>query len=100
VRHIAGRLGWAALGVALLVLVVGGVRFFAEDFTVTAAAEQGRGKLETWMDARETDLLGFRDTVLIRYSDRRATPIPTSSITPRVTATPRQTAAPTSTPGQ
>lgn len=98
VRHYSGRVAWVALGVALLMLVVGGVRFFAEDFTLKETAAEGRGVLETWMSAREEDLLGFRDQVLIRYSDRRATPIPTSSVTPRVTATPRASATPTATP--
>jgi hypothetical protein len=97
VRHVAGRVGWVALGVALLMLVVGGVRFFAEDFTVTGAAQEGRGRLESWMDALEGDLLGFRNQMLIRYSDRRATPVPTSSITPRATATSRPTVTPTGT---
>ncbi|MHB1319556.1 MAG: hypothetical protein ACYCYF_13140, partial [Anaerolineae bacterium] len=98
VRRYAGRVAWAALGVALLMLVVGGVRFFAQDFTLKETAAEGRGKLETWMDAREIDLLELRDRVLIRYSDRRATPIPTSSVTPRATATPRVSATPTGTP--
>jgi len=96
VRRQLRSVAWPIGAVVLLVLIVGGVRLFAPQVTVQGAAAEGRSTLETWMDARQEDLLGFRDQMLIRSSDRRATPRPTVApptprVTPRVTATPRPT---------
>lgn len=83
---------WVALGVVLLVLVVGGVRFFAPQVTVQGAAEEGHTRLEVWMDARASDLQGLRHRVLLRYYDTRATPAASpAAATSRPTRTPATT---------
>jgi len=68
---------WVAGAIAILVLAVGSVRFFAPSGSLGEAAEIGYNTVETWMDRGERKLLDWRDDVLIRYHDRRATPMPT-----------------------
>ncbi|NLF01334.1 MAG: NERD domain-containing protein, partial [Anaerolineales bacterium] len=60
-RNAVRRGAWVLVAVGFLVLVVGGVRFFAPQVTVQGAAEEGRSRLEVWMDARESDLQDLRD---------------------------------------
>ncbi len=94
VRRVLRPVAWAALGVALLVVIVGSVRFFAPQVTVQGAAAEGRSRLEIWMDARESDLTDLRDGVLLRYHDRRATPIASPAATTRPTQAPPATSTP------